>query len=68
MASYTVELRKICDIYGRNIVENWFKDYELSDYLTQEQITSIVNAGIWNKNKLAKKKAVHYELFLTFHN
>ena len=60
MASYTIELRKICDFYGRETVEGWFKDYELSDYLTEDQITSIVNAGIWNKNKLAKKIVDHY--------
>lgn len=62
MASYTIEVRKICEFYGRDVVESWFKDYELEDYLTQEQITSIVNAGIWNKNKLAKKIVDHYYL------
>ena len=60
MASYTIEIRKIIDFYGREEVESWFKDYQLEDYLTQEQITSIVNAGIWNKNKLAKKIVDHY--------
>lgn len=60
MASYTIELRKICEFYGRDVVESWFKDYELEDYLTEEQITSIVNAGIWSKNKLAKKIVDHY--------
>lgn len=60
MASYTIEIRKIIDFYGRETVESWFKDYNLEDYLTQEQITSIVNAGIWNKNKLARKIVDHY--------
>ena len=60
MASYTMELRKVCDFYGREEVENWFKDYQLEDYLTADQITSIVHAGIWNKNKLAKKIVDHY--------
>lgn len=60
MASYTIEIRKICEFYGRDVVESWFKDYDLEEYLTQEQITSIVNAGIWNKNKLAKKIVDHY--------
>lgn len=60
MASYTIEIRKIIDFYGRDTVEGWFKDYNLEDYLTQEQITSIVNAGVWNKNKLAKKIVDHY--------
>lgn len=60
MSSYTMELRKVCDFYGREEVESWFKDYQLEDYLTQEQITSIVQAGIWNKNKLSKKIVDHY--------
>lgn len=60
MASYTIELRKVIEFYGREEVESWFKDYELEDYLTPEQITSIVQAGIWNKNKLAKKIVDHY--------
>ena len=60
MASYTIEIRKVCDFYGREEVESWFKEYRLEDYLTQAQITSIVQAGIWNKNKLAKKIVDHY--------
>lgn len=60
LASYTIELRKVCDIYGREEVENWFKNYDLSDYLTPLQIQSIENAGLWNKNKLAKKIIDHY--------
>lgn len=55
MAKYTIELRKVCDIYGRNVVESWFKDYNLQDFLTSSQITTINNAGIWTKDKLATK-------------
>ena len=55
-----MEVRKVIEFYGRDEVESWFKDYELEDYLTEEQIASIVNAGIWNKNKLAKKIVDHY--------
>ena len=29
MANYTLELRRICDIYGRDEVEKWFKDYNI---------------------------------------
>lgn len=60
MAKYTIELRKVCEIYGRSEVENWFKNYELSEYLTSNQIQSITNAGIWNKQKLASKIVDHY--------
>ena len=60
MAKYTIELRKVCDIYKREEVEKWFKSYELKDYLTPEQIEVITNANIWNKEKLAKKIVDHY--------
>ena len=46
--------------FTREEIEDWFKDYELSDYLTQEQIDVINNAGIWNKDKLARKIVNHY--------
>lgn len=60
MASYTIELRKVCELYGRNTVENWFKDYNIEDYLTSKQIETIENANIWSKEKLAKKIVDHY--------
>lgn len=60
MASYTIELRRVCELYGRETVENWFKDYNLQDYLTSSQIEIIENAGIWNKDKLAQKIVDHY--------
>lgn len=60
MATYTIELRKVCDIYGRDEVENWFKDYELKDYLTSEQIEQINKYNVWTKEKLAKKIVDHY--------
>ena len=46
MASYTVELRKVIDLYGRDEVESWFKDYEISDYLTDSQANLIKEAGV----------------------
>lgn len=60
MSKYTIELRKICDLYGRDEVESWFKDYDLSYYLRPDEIASIENAGLWNKNRLAKKIVDHY--------
>ena len=55
MSKYTIELRKVCDLYGRDTVEGWFKDYCLYDYLTEEEIEVIKKRGTWNKEKLAKK-------------
>lgn len=60
MATYTIRLRNVCDIYGREEVENWFKSYDITEYLTQKQIDSIEQAGLWNKDKLAKKIVDHY--------
>ncbi len=60
MSTYTIELRKICDIYGRDTVESWFSSYELSDYLTPVQIALIEKYNVWSKEKLAKKIVNHY--------
>ena len=60
MAKYTVELRKIVDTLSRSEVESWFKDYNLEDYLTDEEITVITTRGTWSKDRLAKKIVDHY--------
>lgn len=67
MAKYTFELRELFTpikfnppIYTREEVENFFKDYELSDYLSSEQIETITTFGVWSKDKLARKIVDHY--------
>lgn len=60
MAKYSMELRKVCDYYTREEVENWFKNYELSDFLRPDEIQSIETANIWSKDRLAKKIVDHY--------
>lgn len=60
MSKYTMELRHVCDFYTREKVEGWFKDYEISDYLTPEQIQVLNQEGFWSKDKLAKKIVDHY--------
>ena len=57
---YTAQLRFIAQLRGRDTVESWFKQYELSDYLTPEQIEVVENAGLWSKDKLASKIVDHY--------
>ena len=32
MGKYTIELRRVCDLYGREEVESWFKDYNVDDF------------------------------------
>lgn len=67
MSKYTIELRKLFEpniyynpLYTREEVESWFMDYELEDYLTQEQIQTINNHGTFSKQKLASKIIEHY--------
>lgn len=60
MASYTMELRKVCDYYGREEVENWFKSYDLSHYLTPIQIEQITKFNVWSKDRLAEKIVDNY--------
>ena len=38
MSRYTMQLRTVIDICGEDTVKSWFSDYELSDYLTDEEI------------------------------
>ena len=60
MSKYTFELRRVIDLFDRATVESWFKDYELSDFLTQDEIDVINERGTWSKDKLAKKIVDHY--------
>lgn len=53
MARYTVELRWVIKAYGLDVVKSWFTDWELSDYLTQEEIDVINTRGTFDKDKLA---------------
>ena len=67
MSKYTMELRELFTpikynppLYTKEQVEGFFKDYEMSDFLTEEQIATIKSTGIWNKDKLAKMIVNHY--------
>ena len=67
MSKYTMELRELFEpirynppLFTRNEVEGWFKDYDLDDYLTEEQQGVITATGLWTKDKLAKKIVDHY--------
>ena len=60
MAKYTMELRTVIMYEGRDTVESWFKDYCLNNYLRQNEIETILNANIWNKDRLASLIVDHY--------
>ena len=47
-------------LYTREQVEGFFKDYQLTEFLTQDQINVIEETGIWSKDRLARKIVDHY--------
>ena len=55
MSKYTMEIRELVSTFGREEVKSWFKEYELSDYLTPEEIAIIEERGTWDKDKLADR-------------
>lgn len=60
MAKYSTELRRIIESHTEEEVLSWFEDYELSDYLTADEIAVIEERGTWSKEKLARKIVDHY--------
>lgn len=60
MARYTVELRKIIETLGEDAVLKWFQDYDLTNYLTFEEIKVITDKGTWSPARLARKILDHY--------
>lgn len=60
MSRYTVELRDIVENTSREEVESFFTDYNLEDYLTEQEIEVIRERGTWSKEKLARKIVDHY--------
>ena len=60
MAKYSIELRKICETVGEDEVRSWFMDYDLTNYLSAEEIAVIEARGTWNKQRLAQKIIDHY--------
>ena len=60
MAKYTMELREIISTFGEDEVKSWFEQYDLSDYLTPEEIKVIEDRGVWSKEKLTQRIIDHY--------
>lgn len=60
MARYTVQLRKIIETVGEDQVKKWFQDYDLTNYLTFEEIKVITDTGTWSPARLAQKIIDHY--------
>lgn len=60
MAQYTLQLRELESLEGRENLKKWFCDYDLKDYLTDSQIALIEERGVWSKDKLAEQIIDHY--------
>ena len=63
MAKYSIQLRNLIELVGEETVKSWFSDYELSDYLTAEEIAIINQRGTWTKEKLAQMIVDHYYIY-----
>lgn len=62
MSKYTIELREIISTFGEDEVKSWFMDYELSDFLTPEEIEVINERGVWSKEQLANRILTHFKM------
>lgn len=62
MSKYTTNFKSLIDleILNKEEIKNVFKDYELSDFLTADEIQVIEDRGTWNKDSLAEKIVDHY--------
>lgn len=60
MATYTIELRNVANLFGEEEVKSWFADYTLAEFLTAEEIATINERGTWTKERLANKIFNHY--------
>ena len=63
MSKYTTNFYSLMHMgYTKEELKSWFMDYELSDYLTDDEILVINTRGTWSKEKLAEKIIDHYFL------
>ncbi len=64
MSKYTTTFRNLIEggFVTRNDIEEIFKSYDLSDYLTADEIEVITTRGTWTPDKLAQKIVDHYYL------
>lgn len=60
MSKYTTKIKDLVDLLGKDEILSWFMDYELSDFLTQDEIDTINTRGVWTKEKLAILILDHY--------
>lgn len=59
---YSPTLQFKTPFYTKDDIIGWFENYELTDFLTTEEIAVINTRGTWNKHKLATKIVNHYSM------
>lgn len=55
-----MEIRELISTFSEDEVKGWFSQYELSDFLTPEEIQVIEARGTWSKEKLAQRIIDHF--------
>ena len=62
MSKYTTNFKTLIEmgIMERSAIEDIFRDYDLTDYLTPDEVETITTRGTWTKDKLARKIVDHY--------
>lgn len=55
-----MEIRELISTFGKAEVKGWFSDYELSEFLTPDEIKVIEDRGTWTKDILADRIIDHY--------
>lgn len=60
MSKYTYQLRNVILFTSLEEVKSWLTDYDLADYLTEDQLEVVTDAGLFNKDKLADRIINHY--------
>lgn len=63
MSRYTIQLGDVVNLYGKDEVLSWFKDYDIAQYLTMDEIKTIEDRGTWSKDNLAEKILNHYFIY-----
>lgn len=60
MSKYTTRLVDLKMYFEESTIKSWFSNYELSDYLTDDEIAVITTRGTWTKEKLANEIYENY--------
>lgn len=60
MSNFTTKIKDVVDNTSLSEVQDVFKNYDLHNFLTNDQIAKIEEFGVWSKEKLAEKIVNHY--------